>query len=85
MRRNREISTLEVDGGIINSLEFRKILSTIIGANLEIRDMIEVTALGAALLAGLAQGVYKDLNDIKKCVKEDVTVVKPSEEEAEYC
>ena len=72
VRKSRNITVLAIDGGIINSLKFRKVLSTIIDCKLEIREMLEVTALGAVLLAGLASGIYKDLEDIKKCVKEEI-------------
>ena len=60
---------MSVDGGIINSVEFRPILANIIKCDIEMREMVEVTALGAALLAGLACGIYKDFDDIEQCVK----------------
>ena len=56
---------MAVDGGIVNSLNFRQILSNIIKAKVELRDMVEVTALGAALLAGIQAGIYKDLEEIR--------------------
>ena len=40
--------------------------------------MVEVTALGAALLAGLAINLYKDFDEIKKCVKENVIIIHPN-------
>ena len=38
--------------------------SDILGANITRPSMKEVTALGAAIMAGLAVGVWKDLKDV---------------------
>ena len=79
-----QISKLSVDGGIVKSLKFRQILATITGLNVELREMVEVTALGAALLAGLASGIYSDLDDIVRHVKEDMIVVEPKAGQEDY-
>ncbi|CAL5974262.1 Glycerol_kinase [Hexamita inflata] len=84
IRKHMEVHTLAVDGGIVNSSKFRQILATITNTRVELREMLEVTALGAALLAGLAQGVYESLEEVKQCVKQEVFLITP-EECTEYC
>ena len=68
-----EVKHLKVDGGAsVNNL-LMQIQSDLLGEEV-VRPMItETTALGAALLAGLAVGFWKDLEDIKSRWKTDRT------------
>ncbi|MCK5703006.1 MAG: glycerol kinase GlpK, partial [Cyclobacteriaceae bacterium] len=60
-----EIKHLKVDGGAsINNL-LMQIQSDLLGYEVVRPAITETTALGAALLAGLAVGFWKDLDDIK--------------------
>ena len=68
-----EIKSLKVDGGAsVNDL-LMHIQSDLLGIEVVRPAITETTALGAALLAGLAVGFWKDLNDIKNRWKVDRT------------
>ncbi len=56
---------IRVDGGMVANDWFVQFLSDILGTGIERPKVQETTALGAAFLAGLGAGVYKDLEDIK--------------------
>jgi glycerol kinase len=58
-----EISTLRVDGGAAANDWMMQFQADVLGVSVERPDMIETTALGAAGLAGLALGVWKDSGD----------------------
>lgn len=58
------LSELRVDGGMANNDWFVQRLSDICGLPALRPVVTETTALGAAYLAGLQQGVYKDLDEI---------------------
>ena len=57
---------LRVDGGMVVNNWVLQFLADILGATVDRPEVIETTALGAAFLAGLHAGVYKDLADIEK-------------------
>lgn len=60
-----DVKELKVDGGASANMFLMQFQSDILGTSIR-RPMIrETTALGAAYLAGLATGFWKDLNDIK--------------------
>ena len=63
---------LKVDGGASNNDFLMQFQSDILNVNIDRPEIVETTALGAAYLAGLAVGFYKDKEEIKskwKCSK----------------
>lgn len=60
------LETLKVDGGAVKNEFLMQSQSDILGAKVRRPEIIETTALGAAYLAGLAIGFWKDKDDIKK-------------------
>jgi glycerol kinase len=68
-----EVKHLKVDGGAsVNDL-LMQIQSDLLGEEVVRPEITETTALGAALLAGLAVGFWKDVDDIKNRWKVDRT------------
>ena len=61
-----DLKTLRVDGGVVNNNFLMQFQSDIIGVPVERPTVSETTALGAAYLAGLATGYWKDKEEIKK-------------------
>ena len=66
-----ELKSLKVDGGAVANNFLMQFQSDIINANVLRPEIIETTALGAAYLAGLAVGFWKNKEDIKKNWKLD--------------
>jgi glycerol kinase len=67
------LSTLKVDGGAsINDL-LMQTQADLLGRQLVRPKMLETTALGSGLLAGLAVGVWSDLNAIRESWAADAT------------
>ena len=64
------LGEVKVDGGMVRNKMLLQFQSDITQATIIVPEVIETTALGAAFAAGLAVGVYKDLEDIKKNWKE---------------
>ena len=62
------LSSLRVDGGASTNDFLMQFQSDLLGAEILRPKMIETTALGAAYLAGLGVGYYKDMNEIKSNV-----------------
>ena len=60
-----DISDLRVDGGASVSNIMLQIQADMIQSQVDRPKIVETTALGAAYLAGLAVGVWKDLADIE--------------------
>lgn len=60
-----KVTELKVDGGASANDLLLEIQADLLGIPLSRPECLEITALGAANLAGLALGVYKSLNDIK--------------------
>jgi glycerol kinase len=56
--------TLKVDGGMVRNDWFCQRLADLTGLPVERSKVIETTALGAAYLAGLAAGIFRDEADI---------------------
>jgi glycerol kinase len=56
--------SLKVDGGMVKNDWFCQRLADLTGLPVERPKVTETTALGAAYLAGLAAGVFKNLDDI---------------------
>ncbi|MEE8294655.1 MAG: FGGY-family carbohydrate kinase, partial [Sphingomonadales bacterium] len=55
---------IRVDGGMVANDWFVQFLADILDTGIERPKVQETTALGAAFLAGLGAGVYKDLSEI---------------------
>ncbi len=69
----KKLKILKVDGGACVNDLLMQFQSDILGVNLVRPQMIETTALGAAFLAGLAVGLWKDQKEISEHWKEDKT------------
>ncbi|ESS71147.1 glycerol kinase [Trypanosoma cruzi Dm28c] len=67
MEKDAEVKVqfLRVDGGLTKNHLLMKMQSDLLGINLHRPTMAETTALGAALCAGLAAGVWKSLEEVK--------------------
>ncbi|KRK79138.1 glycerol kinase GlpK [Companilactobacillus nodensis] len=61
-----DIPTLKVDGGAANNKFLMQFQADILQTPVQRAKDLETTALGAAFLAGLAVGYWKDLDEIKK-------------------
>lgn len=57
---------LRVDGGMVVNNWLMQFLTDILGIQISRPQITETTALGAALLAGLQVGVYKDISDFNQ-------------------
>lgn len=68
-----EIPTLRVDGGASLNDFLMQFQADILNTQIERSEVMETTALGAAYLAGLATGFWKDLDEIKKYWNKDAT------------
>ncbi len=62
-----KIKYLKVDGGAVVNNFLCQFQADILGINVIRPKVIETTSLGAAYLAGLAVGYWKDTDEIKKC------------------
>jgi len=61
-----ELKTLRVDGGAVSNDFLMQFQSDILGVPVDRPEINETTALGAAYLAGLAVGYWKDKAEIKQ-------------------
>ena len=68
-----KLTKLKVDGGAVKNNFLMQFQSDILNVNVERPTVNETTALGAAYLAGLATGFWKDKDDIIKHYKIDRT------------
>jgi glycerol kinase len=66
-----KIKNLKVDGGAVVNNFLCQFQADILGIDLIRPKVIETTSLGAAYLAGLATGYWKNAAAIKKCWRED--------------
>ncbi len=71
---NIKVKKLKVDGGASANGLMLEFQSNILGITLERPECIETTALGAAYLCGLATGVYKSVDEIRKNNKIEKTI-----------
>lgn len=65
------IKTLKVDGGAVSNNIVMQFQADILGVPVERPTVAETTALGAATLAGLAVGIWKDRDDLTRYWKCD--------------
>ena len=63
---NSDIKNLRVDGGMVANDWLLQFLSDLLDVDVDRPTCTETSALGAAFLAGLGAGIYKDLNDISR-------------------
>jgi glycerol kinase len=76
----KEIHELRVDGGATNNNLLMQFQADILHAAVVRPKITEITAIGAAYLAGLAVGYWKDMDDLKdqwqidKTFKPDVKI-----------
>ena len=73
----RRIESIRIDGGMSANPTFVQALADAIDRPVEVSPVLEATALGAAFLAGLADGTWKDDADIAATWR-PTTVVEPS-------
>jgi len=66
----KSLTTLNVDGGASANNFLMQFQADIVGRNIQRPVIRETTAMGAAYLAGLAAGFWKDLDEIKsaRCI-----------------
>ncbi|RSL40254.1 hypothetical protein CEP53_013490 [Fusarium sp. AF-6] len=79
------LTELAVDGGMCNSDLIMQTQSDLIGIPVNRPAMRETTALGAAIAAGFAVGIWKDFSDLKDVNTQGRTIFEPqiTNEEAE--
>ncbi len=59
-----DFNHLRIDGGLVKNKFVCQFLADILNATVEVPEIIETTALGAAFLAGLHVGIFNDLDAI---------------------
>lgn len=64
-----KIKALRVDGGASNNNYLMQFQADILNTPIERAQILETTSLGAAFLAGLATGYWRDLNELKQVFK----------------
>jgi glycerol kinase len=80
-----QLKSLRVDGGAVSNNVLMQFQSDMLGVPVDRPVVNETTALGAAYLAGLAIGFWKDRNDIKDNWQTDRTFqVNMSRKEADH-
>ena len=70
----QKIEILKVDGGAAFNLFLLKYQAGLLNRPVERPHNLDTTALGAAYLAGLEAGIWKDLSELKKLQTENITV-----------
>ncbi len=60
------LSELKVDGGMTNNHWLMQMIADLLGVRVSTIGIEEVSALGAAYMAGLETGIYKDLDELLK-------------------
>ncbi|MBD1222107.1 glycerol kinase GlpK [Virgibacillus halodenitrificans] len=76
-----DLKTLRVDGGAVKNNFLMQFQSDILNVPVEVPVIQETTALGAAYLAGLAVGYWKDKEEIAKQWQNDKTFTSELKEE----
>jgi glycerol kinase len=67
------LGTLRVDGGAAQNDLLMQLQADLLGVPLQRPQMLESTALGAALLAGLGVGLWRSLAEVSQAQKLDRT------------
>jgi len=66
----RSLTTLKVDGGAAANDLLMQFQSDVLGVEIARPELVDSTALGAAFLAGLGTGVWKDLDTVRATWRE---------------
>jgi glycerol kinase len=66
----KQLGTLKVDGGAAANDLLMQFQSDVLGVEIARPELVESTALGAAFLAGLSTGVWKDQDQIRATWRE---------------
>lgn len=66
----QSISSLSIDGGVANDIFLIDYISKLLGIELIMQKDSEITALGGCYLSGLGLGIWSDLEEVKKIVKQ---------------
>ena len=77
----QRLQYLRVDGGATNNNFLMQFQADILDVNVERPVVKEVTALGAAYLAGLAVGFWKDLDELHDKARVERTFTPDNDEE----
>ncbi|BFZ57110.1 Glycerol kinase [Savitreella phatthalungensis] len=77
----KPLTSLKVDGGMTNGDVCMQIQSDILGIDVERPQMRESTALGSAMAAGLAVGVWQSIDDLKEVNQKGKTTFSPQNDE----
>lgn len=72
-----KLAELKVDGGMSNSALCMQTQADLVGINIIKPKMAETTALGAAIAAGFAVGVWKDFDELKEVNTKGQTIFQP--------
>ncbi|KAL6717610.1 Glycerol kinase [Lecanora helva] len=72
-----KLAELAVDGGMSNSDLCMQTQADLIGIPVDRPAMRETTALGAAIAAGFAVGIWKEFEELKEINRKDRTIFKP--------
>jgi glycerol kinase len=72
-----KLEGLAVDGGMSTSNLTMQTQADIIGIPVDRPLMRETTALGAAIAAGFAVGIWKEFDELKQINREDRTIFNP--------
>ena len=67
----RSLTTLKVDGGAAANNLLMQFQSDVLGVEISRPALLETTALGAAFLAGLGTGVWRDQAQVAQTWRED--------------
>lgn len=78
----REPVELRVDGGASANAFLMQFQADVLGCAVVRPSIIETTALGAALMAGLAVGLWKDVDEIRRVWRADLTLAPRMDEAA---
>ena len=68
---------LRIDGGMVANDWLAQDLADILGLVVERPSMVETTALGAAMLAGVGAGIHADLRGAAAAMDSEVTCFEP--------
>jgi glycerol kinase len=74
---NLALAVLRVDGGACRNDFLMQMQADVLGVPVERPGMLEVTAFGAAALAGLAVGFWRDRNELRSVTTRGATRFDP--------
>lgn len=77
---NNKLRNITVSGGGIRNNAWMQIKSDIYGENINVSNIVETTALGASILAGIGVGVYKDEKEAYKKLKMRNQLITPKKD-----